>query len=166
MFPYYVVLEICLYSYMYMIRKIPVVYKDAAGIWWEDRFRPYVCMVVNVVLNITLVQIIGISGIILSTVFSLCISIPWENYTIFKSVFHRGSALYYGKMFAYAGTMLLGGLLTWWICSFFGEGILAFLLRGVVCVIVPNVVFVGLNFRRQEFGDTVALVKRIIKRKF
>jgi hypothetical protein len=37
----------------------------------EDRFRPYVCMVVNVVLNIVLVQIIGISGIILINIFYL-----------------------------------------------------------------------------------------------
>lgn len=166
MFPYFVVLEICLYFYIYMIRKIPVVYKDAAGIWWEDRFRPYVCMVVNVVLNITLVQVIGISGIILSTVFSLVISIPWENYTIFKNVFHRGSGEYYGKMFTYAGTMLLGGLLTWWICSFFGDGIVAFLLRGVICVIVPNIVFIALNFQRQEFKDSVDMAMRILKRKY
>lgn len=166
MFPYYVVLEICLYFYIYMIRKIPVVYKDAAGIWWEDRFRPYVCMVVNVVLNIALVQVIGISGIILSTVFSLFISIPWENHTIFKNVFHRSSGEYYGKMFAYAGTMFLGGLLTYWVCGFFGDGIPAFLLRGVVCVIVPNVVFICLNFRRQEFADTLAMAKRIMKRQF
>lgn len=166
MFPFYVVLEICLYFYIYMIRKIPVVYKDAAGIWWEDRFRPYVCMVVNVVLNIILVQIIGISGIILSSVFSLCISIPWENHTIFRNVFHRSGWPYYGKMFVYAGTMLLGGVLTWWICAFFGEGILAFLFRGVVCVIVPNVVFVGLNCRRQEYVDSVEMIQRVLRRKF
>ena len=166
MFPYYVVLEICLYFYIYMIRKIPVVYKDAAGIWWEDRFRPYVCMVVNVVLNIVLVQIIGISGIILSTVFSLVISVPWENYTIFKNIFHRSSGEYYGKMFAYAGSTFLGGCLTYWICGFFGNGIPSFLLRGVVCVIVPNAVFVCLNFRRQEFRDALAMAKRIVKRQF
>lgn len=166
MFPYYVVVEICVYFYIYMTRKIPVVYKDAAGIWWEDRFRPYVCMVVNVVFNILLVQVIGISGIILSTVFSLIISVPWENYTIFKYVFHRSSAEYYGKMFMYAGTMFLGGLLTYWICGLLGDGIPALLLRGVVCVIVPNVVFIALNFRRKEFADTTAMLKRILKRQF
>lgn len=164
MFPYYVVLELCLYFYVYMIRKIPVVYKDAAGIWWEDRFRPYVCMVTNVVLNIILVQIIGISGIVLSTVFSLFISIPWENRTIFKNVFHCGSSAYYKKMFSYAGSMLLGGLMTGWICSFFGEGIPAFLLRCVMCVIVPNAIFLCLNCRRQEFKDSTAMLLRVLKR--
>lgn len=164
MFPFYVVLEMGLYFFIYQIRKIPVVYKDAAGIWWEDRFRPYVCMVVNVVLNIVLVQLIGISGIILSTVFSLMISIPWENYTIFKYVFHRSSGVYYKKMLLSASSMLLAGVATFGICSLFGDGIGSFLLRGLICVIVPNTIFVMFNAKRDEFKQTVVFVKRILNR--
>lgn len=166
MFPFYVVLELGLYFYIYQLRKIPVVYKDAAGIWWEDRFRPYVCMVTNVVLNILLVQIIGISGIILSTVFSLCISIPWENYTIFKYVFHRSSRAYYGKLAAYCGSMILGGLVCFWVCSLFGDGIPALMARAVICVIVPNVIFAALNCRRAEFRLARDMVLRILRRQF
>lgn len=166
MFPFYVVLELGLYFYIYQIRKISVVYKDAAGIWWEDRFRPYVCMVVNVVLNIGMVQVIGISGVILSTVFSLFISIPWENYTIFRYVFHRGSKAYYGKMALNFVTMLLAGAVTFWICSLLGQGIPAFLLRMCVCLIVPNVVFALCSCRRPEFGQTMDMAKRILKRQF
>lgn len=166
MFPFYVVLEMGLYFYVYQIRKIPVVYKDAAGIWWEDRFRPYVCMIVNVVLNIILVQMIGISGIILSTVFSLFVSIPWENYTIFKYVFHRSSKPYYGKMFLSAGTMVIAGAITLWLCSLPGDSILALLLKGCICVIVPNVIFAGLNCRRPEFRETMTMIQRILKKQF
>ena len=166
MFPMYVVLELGLYFYIYQIRKIPVVYKDAAGIWWEDRFRPYVCMVANVVLNITLVQVIGISGIILSTVFSLFISIPWENYTIFKYVFDCSGRSYYGKMAAYAVSTLAGGLVCYGVCGLIGDGIPGLLLRAVVCVIVPNVIFAALNFRRREFQDSMAMVMRILKRQY
>ena len=166
MFPFYVILEMGLYFYVYQIRKIPVVYKDAAGIWWEDRFRPYVCMIVNVVLNIILVQMIGISGIILSTVFSLFVSIPWENYTIFKYVFHRSSKPYYGKMFLSAGTMVIAGAITLWLCSLPGDSILALLLKGCICVIVPNVIFAGLNCRRPEFRETMTMIQRILKKQF
>ncbi len=166
MFPFYVVLEMGLYFYVYQIRKIPVVYKDAAGIWWEDRFRPYVCMIVNVVLNIALVQVIGISGIILSTVFSLFISIPWEIYTIFKYVFHRSSKSYYGKMFLSASTMLLAGAVTLWICSLLSDGIPAFVLKMCVCVVVPNVIFALLNCKRPEFHEMMSMVRRILKRQF
>ncbi len=60
-------MELCLYFYILQIRKVVINYKDAAGIWWEDRFRPYVCMVVNLVSNIVLVQYIGLAGIVIST---------------------------------------------------------------------------------------------------
>lgn len=166
MFPFYVVLEMGLYFYVYQIRKIPVVYKDAAGIWWEDRFRPYVCMVVNVVLNIVLVQVIGVSGIILSTVFSLFISIPWENYTIFKYVFNRSSKPYYGRMLLSAGTMLLAGAVTWWICSLLSDSIPAFILKMCICVTVPNAIFALLNCKRPEFHEMMRMVLRILKRQF
>ena len=166
MFPFYVVLQLGLYFYIYLMRKIPVVYKDAAGIWWEDRFRPYVCMVVNLVFNIVLVQYIGISGIILSTILSLIVSVPWENYTIFRYIFKCSSKEYYSKMLYYALSMLFGGGLTYWLCSFFGGGIPALLLRLPICIIVPNLCFALLNYRRQEFKDSLTMANRIIKRKF
>lgn len=164
MFPFYVVLQLGLYFYVYQIRKIPVVYKDAAGIWWEDRFRPYVCMVVNVVLNVLLVQLIGVSGIILSTVFSLFVSIPWENYTIFKYIFHCSSRKYYFKMAMFMLTMAVGGVATYYLCNFFGDGILSLLVRAGICLIVPNAVFILLNFKRSEFKGTIAMVKQILRR--
>lgn len=166
LFPFYIVLEFGLYFFIYQIRKIPVTYKDAAGIWWEDRFRPYVCMVTNVVLNVVLVQVIGVSGIILSTVFSLFISIPWENYTIFKYIFHRSSREYYGKMASYALSMAAGGVLCFFLCTRLGGGIPFFLLRMCICLLVPNLVFAAINNQRKEFLETVQFVKRIIKRQY
>ena len=165
MFPFPIVLLFGLYFYVYTIRKIPTVYKDAAGIWWEDRFRPYVCMVTNVVLNIAMVQVIGIAGIILSTVFSLFISIPWENYTIFKYVFHRSSRGYYFKMAIYLVCMLLAGTACFMLCSLLPQGFIALIGRAFICLIVPNVIFAALNFRRKEFYGTMQLLQRIMKRK-
>ncbi len=165
MFPFYVVLQFGLYFYIYMLRKIPVVYKDAAGIWWEDRFRPYVCMIVNVVLNVILVQVIGVSGIILSTVFSLLVSIPWENYTVFKYVFHRSSKEYYCKMAYYAASMLLGGCVCFWLCSFLGNGIWQLFGRAAICIAAPNLIFIAVNFKRPEFQDSISFIGRILKRK-
>lgn len=165
MFPFYIVLEFGLYFYVYQIRKIPVTYKDAAGIWWEDRFRPYVCMIVNIVLNVTLVQIIGISGIILSTVFSLLISIPWENYTIFKYIFNRSSREYYKKMTYYMFILLISGSITFALCLPWGNGFPALILRGCICLTVPNILMILGNFRTKEFQDTKSFLFGILRRK-
>lgn len=166
MFPFAIVVQFGLYFYVYQIRKIPVTYKDAAGIWWEDRFRPYVCMVVNVVFNVLLVQYIGVSGIILSTVLSLLVSIPWENYTIFKYVFHRSSKAYYRKMIGYALAMLAAGAATYLLCSFKLDGIAALMIRAVICLIVPNAIFAMIYRSSKEFKGVVLLVKRIVGRRF
>ena len=164
MFPFYVVLEFGLYFYIYQIRKIPITYKDAAGIWWEDRYRPYVCMVTNLVLNVMLVQIIGVSGIILSTVLSLFVSIPWENYTIFKYIFHCSSKKYYLKMFYYCFSMIIAGFTTFMVCELFNQGIIYFFIRSIICIAIPNIIFVIMNCKCREFKDTVLFIKGVLKR--
>ena len=52
-------------------------YKDASGMWHEDRLRPLAAALTNLVLNLILVQFIGIYGILLSTVLAiLCVGMP------------------------------------------------------------------------------------------
>lgn len=160
-----IMLLFAVYFYIYQIRKIPITYKDAAGIWWEDRFRPYVCMVVNVVFNIVTVQLIGVAGIILSTVLSLVISIPWENYTIFKYVFKMSSIRYYLKMAYYFASTVLGGALTYYICSLLGDSIPWFLCKMAICVVVPNAVFIAANIKRREFKESIQFFKSLLKLK-
>lgn len=69
-------------------------------------------------------------------------------------------------MFLNAGSMLLGGAVTLWVCSALGDSIPAFLLKGCICMIVPNVFFAALNCKRQEFGETINMIRRILKRQF
>lgn len=164
-FPTAIMMQMCLYFYIYQIRKIPVIYKDAAGIWWEDRFRPYVSMFINLVLNIILVQHIGVSGVIISTIVSLMISIPWENYTIFKYVFLRSSKEYYLKMLSYAIVTIFAGLITFFICQLPGDGICALFVRGIICIFVPNVIFMVCFYKKTEFKEAITLFKRIVLRR-
>lgn len=140
-----------IYFYVYMMRRIVLTYKDAAGLWWEDRFRPYVVMFVNLGLNITLCQVIGLYGIILSTIISMIIAVPWENYTVFKYLFHEKSGSYYFTMAfcCLVSVGIMGG--TWFICNKFMEGILGIAIRLIICVIVPNLVWVILFHNKKEY---------------
>ncbi len=165
MFPFYVVLELALYFVVKMGRKIPVTYKDAAGLWWEDRFRPLVIAAVNVVSNVILVQLIGISGIILSTVLSLLISIPWENYTVFKYIFKRSSKEYYLSLVQYFAVFILGGAATLAACQVVQSGIVAIVIRAVICLVVPNALFLLAFRKRPEFAQAKQLLMRIVKRR-
>ena len=60
-----------------------ILYRDAAGMWWSLRYRPYVVSVLNIAMNILLVHLYGLEGVVFVTLFtSVCISYPWILYIL------------------------------------------------------------------------------------
>lgn len=79
-----VVICFCIYYFVYEINQLLNMYKDAAGIWHEDRFRPLITALSNLVMNLIMVQFIGIYGVMLSTVLStLFVGMPWLLHNFF-----------------------------------------------------------------------------------
>ena len=146
-----IVILLVVYFYIYMIRRVILTYKDAGGIWWEDKFRPYVVMTVNIVLNILLCQIIGLYGILLSTIISMLVAIPWENYTVFKYIFHISSKEYYKKMLIYLLSGCTTAGVTFVICNFSPGGIWGIVIRAIICATVPNILWLAFFNKTKEF---------------
>lgn len=155
-----VVILLVIYFYVYQIRKVVLTYKDAGGIWWEDRYRPYIVSVVNLAGNFILVQVIGIYGVILSTIISMLVSIPIENYTVFRFVFHRSSFSYYRTNLLYIALTIFLCICTCWICSFAPEGILGLLIRMAVCALIPNGIIILLFRKTEEYRHALKLLRR------
>lgn len=162
--PFSVVLLIVIYFIGYQGRKIVITYKDAAGLWWEDRFRPLVMAATNLIFNLILVQFIGIWGIVLSTILSLLVSIPWETYTVFKYVFKRSPKEYVMLVARYAIVFLLAAGVTYAACMIVNDGILALLVRACICVVVPNMIFLLFFHKQPEFQEAKKLFMRMLKR--
>ncbi len=166
MFGMDIVILLVVYFYVYQIRRITLTYKDAGGVWWEDRLRPYAVMITNLVGNIIMVQFIGLFGVILSTIISMLISLPWENYTVFRYLFDMSAKKYYIKLAVYTGAAVLLCAVTWLACAWLPDGILGLVVRAVICVILPNALFALLFHRCEEFQESVYLVKsRLLKRR-
>lgn len=162
--PFSTVILVVVYFVFYQGRKVVITYKDAAGLWWEDRFRPFVMAGTNLVSNLILVQFIGIWGIVVSTILSLCISIPWETYTVFRYVFKRSPKEYYLMLLKFGSVLLLASAVTLGICQIASEGIPAILIRGCICVVVPNVIFFLVYRRQEEFAHAKRLAMKFLKR--
>lgn len=65
-------------------------YKEASGMWHEDRFRPLVAALTNLALNLILVQFIGLYGILISTVLAIvCVGMPWLLHNLFTVIFEK-----------------------------------------------------------------------------
>lgn len=86
LFPFLTMVLFCIYFFIHMIRRTIIMYRDAYGAWKDNRFQPIVSALFNLIVNIILVQFIGVNGIILSTILSMIlIDIPWETITFFRN---------------------------------------------------------------------------------
>lgn len=149
MYPIGIVILFVFYFYINMSRRTVITFKDAAGIWVEDRFKPIVSAIVNVILNVILIKLVGIAGVVISTIISfMAVEIPWETSVLFKCYFKTSSVKYYMNQIKY-GVLWCGIIaLTYSICNILPNNDWVKLIgSGMICTIVPNAI-IAVVFRR------------------
>ena len=141
-----------------------IVYKDAAGMWHEDRFRPLCTALTNLILNLILVQVMGIYGVLLSTVLStLFVGMPWVIKNLFSVVLKRNPMEYVGKLLQYVIVAICAWLFTYFVCiKITGNLITVLILRLVICIAIPNIIYAIIFHNRNEFKQTIRLVDNIV----
>lgn len=154
------VLLFALYYYSWQCRVCVLLFKDAAGQWDADFWKPYVSAIVNLVTNVLLVKTIGFNGVLISTIITMIfINIPWETHVLFKNVFKKDENKYYLEQIRFLLKTIIVGSVTYYLCNIVPiAGIAGLLIKGGVCVVVPNVAFLIIALKRPEF----AFIKRII----
>ncbi|MEY2192743.1 lipopolysaccharide biosynthesis protein [Neobacillus sp. BF23-41] len=148
-----------------MRRSISIV-KTTSGIFQEDRFAPFFEAAINLGASIILVNYIGITGVFIGTLISTLFVPFWiAPYLVYKKVFKR-SVFYYFLKYTYFVLIGLGTcLLTNLICNFlFSDGILSLLLKGTVCFIIPNTIYIAIFHRTNEFKYISDIFKSILEK--
>lgn len=144
----------CLYFYVWQTRRGVSIYKDALGLWEVDKWRPFVSGIFNLIINIILIQFIGVNGIIISTIASmLIVDIPWETGTLYKAYFKISCKKYFGEHAILLLCLAVNMFLTYFICNRINmTGIGEILVKGILCVLVSGVViliFYGRQYRKK-----------------
>lgn len=162
------VVLLAFYFFTWKILDVQVLFRDAAGLWWTDRLRPYIVSVANLVINILLVRTIGLNGVILSTVGTqMLISFPWLLVELNKDFFKKGIFSYCLKLIYYFCVIMLAAGLTYLLCQHvnFSSPIIDFLSKACVCAILPNGVIFAFYCKRREFAKIESLYKNLLQRK-
>lgn len=157
----------CAYFFINQIYYLLEVYKDASGIWHEDRFRPLVVSLSNLGLNLILVQFIGIYGIILASCAAKAfIGIPWTMYNLFKIVFHKNKKDYFKKLGYYTIITVCVGAVVYFLCScVIWEGIAGLVVKLIICLLLGNLLFFLIYRKDKEFLPLMETVKGILPQK-
>lgn len=155
------------YFYIRVINQVLIVYKDAAGMWHEDRMRPLCTALTNLVLNLIFVQFMGIYGVLLSTVLStLGIGMPWVIRNLFSVVLKRSSKEYVKQLLQYVSVSFAVCVVTYLLCSIIPGNLWIVLgVRLVLCLVIPNIIYIIAFHRHWEFHSTMQLADRMLGRK-
>lgn len=142
-------------------------FRDATGIFYHDRYKALIEAFVNLVVSIPLTFFLGVTGVKLGTLISLLSTSFWvEGYILYKHYFKKSMKRYFMKQLQYAGILIIISILTNQLClAIEGSGIYAFGLKCLICLLVPNVFFLILFYRTQEFSYYKNIVLKILKKK-
>ena len=130
------------------------------AIWWKLKGAYFAEAIGNLVLNIFLGKIWGITGIIIATI----ITIFFCNYLMCNSVlfktYFKGESIkvFYKQQFYYLAVAVAVTAVTYIFCFCF-ESII---LRALICIFVPNCLFVVLYYPCDRWKSSMELVKRIV----
>lgn len=162
-----ILLLLVLHYYVEGMRKPVITYKDAIGIQWNDRWKPVVEVILNVIFSLLFIRWIGgIAGILLAMSLSMLLTSCWiEPYMLYKYGLHAEIGEYFKNYTIQCVIVVLMTIITLLCASkidLLGSGILYFGLKLVICIIVPNAIFVMCFCKSPELKSVVQIVKGLL----
>lgn len=156
------------YFFVYTMNRLLSVYKNAAGLWHQDRFCPLVTSIVNIALNLWWIKDWGIYGVLLSTVVSMVVvGIPWVLHNLFHSFFDhslmRGYAI---RLLRHVLLTMLAGVLVCILCVWLPIGPwFKLAISAMVSVVVPNILFFICLRKDSQFKQSIRFLDGITHNK-
>lgn len=162
-----VVIIIAFNFYVSSSRIILGVMRDAYGHFEIDKWKGLIQALLNLVLSIVLVKFIGISGVVLGTAISCLLTSTWtEPHILFKYWLKSSEKSHYLYYLMFFGVTVINCILSYLLCSLITTGIVGFILKAVVCLIVPNIILLACYGWTKEFKELFAMGKGFLKNMF
>ncbi len=88
-------------GFIQFLRNSVILFRDATGTFYNDRYKPLVEGAANVILSVILVQVMGVSGVIAATIITtLFICHTVEPHVLYKNAFGMSPKSYYIQNYA------------------------------------------------------------------
>lgn len=160
-----VMIIFCIYFFATHFSRICHIYRDAAGLWWQDRYRPIVETVVNLTLNILLVRFIGVVGVMLSTIFCIVfIEATWGTRILFKHYFtEEKQSKYMLKLLWTWAIVATAGTICYFVCKLIKlDGVPAFIVCGIIATVIVNAVYALGSSILPEYKSAVNFALKLV----
>lgn len=148
--------------YLTGIRSSIVTFKAKAGLFANDKYIPLIEGIINLILSIVFIKYLGLAGVFLGTTCSYLMLSFWNQPRIvYKEYFKKSVWKYFNKYVFFTVLAISTGMVVNLICNylFSGYSFMSLVLRGIVCVVVINVVYLSIFFRTKEFKHLFEVFK-------
>ncbi len=141
-------------------------FKDAAGIFYEDRFIPLIESATNIVISITLGYFWGLAGVFIGTICSNLVLFIWSypNF-VYKKIFGISIKKYFGDIIKWLLFFLISFFAVFAICNniSISNTYLQLVINFVISFFIPNGILILFNYRTNEFKYYINLILKKIR---
>lgn len=138
-------------------------YQESAGLMWKGKWIPFLSAITNLIINIILVQAIGLYGVIISSIIaSVFISCPGNIYIIFNNLFEKKKRNEFNKaLLKYTIQVVLVCI----ICTLISRNIVVenwghLFMKGFIVAIISAVLILLVNCRSDVFNTIILYLKK------
>lgn len=158
------VLAFTFFIYVQIFSSILESVKDITGTYWENRYSPLLEMSANIVLNFVLIQLFGVTGIVVATVLCItCITILSDMHIIFKYYFIQNPKEYILFFLLFSILTILTGCFTFYLCRFTRllSPFFGLVIKLCICIVIPNIIFLTIYWRTKTFKEVVKILQSL-----
>lgn len=155
----YTIILMSVYMYVGGMQSAASSFKSASGLYWQGRFGPVADVIIKLGVSIVLIHYIGMPGVVLGTLLSRILTYTWiDPYVAFTYIFDKPLIIYFRKYALYTLATAASALITY-LCSQTTD---LFLLKIIICFIIPNTLTVLFFGRTDEFKQLIGRISTLV----
>lgn len=144
-------------------------FKDAAGIYYEDRFVPIIESILNILISLIFVKMFGLVGVFIGTILSGMVlwTYSYPKF-VYKKIFSRPYHDYAKETIGYILLFVILASFTYFVSTLFvfDNIFLQLIINALIAVIIPNAIMVLIFRKSEEFKYFVNIIKNILDKIF
>lgn len=166
--PKLVLISLVLNFYFQGMRRTMMAFKEAAGIFYEDRFVPIVESIINLVASIVLLKLFGLAGVFMGTICSTMIVYlySYPKY-VYKKLFNKNGINYILDILKYLIISVCLLIITYMFTKILivNNSLLQLVVNSILCLTIPNIILYFIYRKKDVFNYYLELLKDFKRRK-
>ncbi|MEK6266348.1 MAG: hypothetical protein N2B06_16510 [Clostridium sp.] len=166
LFDWKIVIIIVFNYYLVCTRNSVKVFREAAGMFEKVKYIMGLAAVINIVLSIALGTIFGVLGVLLATSITTLSTYYWyEAKLLMENQFGCSVKIYFKGQIKGFSLTIISIFITWLFVSMVNEvTISSFIIKICICLVVPNIFYVLVLKKKEEFQEVFIMVVRNLKK--